>query len=62
MALGIAPQFTYVSEFYGWTSIQPASRAQSQRAPPRLSIQHIKYLGGRLSSTVHRWTAAIWPL
>jgi hypothetical protein len=62
IALGIAPQFTYVQEFYNWPSTQRVVRNQSQRAPPAFSIQRVKYFGSRISSTVHRLTAAVWPL
>jgi len=62
LALGFAPQFTYASEFYGWPALGTVAKVQSQRAPPRFSIQRVKYLGGRVSATVHRWTAAVWPL
>jgi hypothetical protein len=60
--LGIAPPFSYTSEFYGWPALQAFPKAQSQRAPPRFSIQRMKYLGGRVSATVHRWGSALWPL
>jgi len=61
-ALGIAPQFTYLEEFYGESTYQQAVQAQPQRAPPVYSIQHVKSVGSRISSKLHRWTAAVWPL
>jgi hypothetical protein len=61
-ALGIAPQFTYLEEFYGQPAAQQVVRTQPQRAPPIYSIERMKSVGSRISSKFHRWTAAVWPL
>jgi len=59
--LGIAPQFTYLEEFYGEGSYQQAVQVQPQRATPTYSIPRVKSVGSRISSKLHRWTAAVWP-
>jgi hypothetical protein len=61
-ALGIAPQFTYLEEFYGESAAQQFVQAQPQRAPPIYSIERMKSVGSHISSKLHRWTAAVWPL
>jgi len=60
--LGIAPHFTYLEEFYGEGSYQQAVQVRPRRATPTYSIPRMKSVGSRISSKLHRWTAAVWPL
>lgn len=57
-----APQFTYVQEFYGPPLPQADAQAQPQRAPPIYSLQHMRILGSRMTSKLHHWASAVWPL
>ena len=57
-----APQFTYAQEFYGWPQGDADTQAQTPRAPPVYSFQRIRVLGSRITSKLHHWTSAVWPL
>lgn len=59
---GAVPQFTFLDEFYAWPLPQAASAIQAQRAPPLASLQRVRSIGSRITSKLHRLTAAVWPL